>query len=225
MKINLKSLLATSLFISITFSFVAVAQDQEPRFYLRGDLGGTINENTALKEFFGPVTPGSTVKFDPGFRMGVAFGYEVTDWFAGEFETGVMANQINSITDGSVDNATLSNVPLLVNARFQLPNRSRFTPYIGAGVGGAAASINSDSITVGGTRMTGGESTMVFAYQAFGGVRYKINERMGICLAYHYFATTDPEWKVNSTSGVSSDRMKLGGIQTHAITAAFEWRF
>lgn len=225
MRIQLKSWAVIGLFVGTTLSSFAAAQGQESRFYLRGDVGGTLTENTELKSFFGPVAPGSTVKFDPGFRFGVAGGYQVTDWFAGEFETGVMANQINSITDGSADNATLSNVPLLINARFQIPNHSHFTPYFGGGVGGSAAVLNTDSLTVGGTRLTGGESTMVFAYQAFAGVRYNINGRMGICLDYHYFGTTDPEWTADNTFGLSSNQMKFGGIQTHAFTIAFEYQF
>jgi len=221
---NFKPSVLIGLFVGATGCALAAAPVPDSPFYLRGDMGGTLTEDTKLTEFFGPVAPGTTVKFDPGFRMGVTGGYQLTDWFAGEFETGIMVNQIKSITGAAVDDATFSNVPLLLNARFQIPNRSRLTPYFGGGVGGAAATFNADSITLDGTRLTGGQSTMVFAYQAFGGVRYKINDHMGIGLAYHYFGTSDPDWKVDGSSGVSSDRMKFGSIQTHAFTIAFDYR-
>ena len=194
-------------------------------FYVRADVGGTVTEDTTLKEFFGPVAPGTKVKFDPGIRVGLVAGYQLTDWFAGEFETGVMANNIESISGADVDNASFSNVPLLVNAVFRLPGASRFVPYLGGGVGGAAASLNSDHITIGGTTLDGGMSTMVFAYQAFAGIRYRINDRMGINLAYHYFGTSDPDWKASATSGTASEHMQFTSMETHAASIAFEFRF
>src|SRR6266704_6127235 len=105
------------------------AQGQQGRFYVRGDLGGNLTQDTDLKEFFGPVAPGTKVKFDPGFRFGIAGGYQVTDWFAAEAELGWMDNNINSITGASeVHDAWFVNVPFLANAKFQWPNRTPLTP-------------------------------------------------------------------------------------------------
>src|ERR1051326_8099623 len=59
---------------------------QIPGLYFRADGGGNITRDTELKEFFGPVTQGSKVKFDPGPRFGFAGGYFFTDWFALEGE-------------------------------------------------------------------------------------------------------------------------------------------
>src|SRR4051812_10556000 len=80
---------------------------QERGFYFRADLGGTLTGDTELKEFFGPVSSGSKVKFDPGARAGFAAGFQLTEWFAPEIETGVMANSIDSITEASRADAVL----------------------------------------------------------------------------------------------------------------------
>src|ERR1700730_18548603 len=60
------------------------AWGQATKFDVKADVGGNITQDTNLREFFGPVAPGTKVKFDPGFRAGLGGGYNVTDWFAGE---------------------------------------------------------------------------------------------------------------------------------------------
>src|SRR5260370_23140211 len=81
--------------------FVAGAHStwsQSTGFYVKADLGGNVTQDAALNEFFGPVAPGTKVKFDPGFRGGLTGGYQLTDWFAGEVEIGFLENHIDSIT-------------------------------------------------------------------------------------------------------------------------------
>jgi OOP family OmpA-OmpF porin len=226
MKMHVQSLfLAGSFGVLFLYSQTALAQ-QDTRFYVRADAGGTWTHDTALKEFFGPVAPGTKVKFDPGVRFGLAGGYEVTDWFATEGQVGVFANNISSITGASrVDDATFSNVPFLVNVRFQCPNKSRLTPYIGGGVGVSASILDADHIDLAGTTVHGSQSDAVFAYQAFGGVRCRLNERMGLSLEYRYFATGDPEWRADAIFGTVTDRLRFGGAQTHAVSLAFDFRF
>jgi OmpA-OmpF porin, OOP family len=195
---------------------------QETRFYVRGDVGGTITPDTEVKEFFGPVAPGTKIKFDPGVRLGVAGGYQVTDWFAAEAQTGVMANSIKSITGADRVDAVFSNVPFLINARFQCPTRKcPFTPYAGGGLGVSISSIDVDHIDLNGTSIDGAEADAVFAYQAFAGVRYALNPQMGLSLEYRYFATTEPSCDAQNISG----QMGLGRIETHAFTIAFDYKF
>lgn len=213
--------------LAAAFSLVSTsAQAQSGRFYVKGDVGGNWTLDTHLKEFFGPVAPGTAVKFDPGVRFGVAAGYQVTDWFAAEAETGVMANNIKSISGADrVDNASLANVPFLINVRLQCPSKHKIKPYVGGGVGGSASVIDADHIDYGGISMHGSQSDAVFAYQAFGGVRYELNDQMSVSLEYHYFVADSPEWKTDFSSFSESNRMRFGGTQTHAISAAFTYVF
>jgi OmpA-OmpF porin, OOP family len=202
------------------------ALSQGTRFYVKADVGGNITLDADLKEFFGPVAPGTKVKFDPGFRAGATGGYQFTDWFAGEVEVGYLENRIDSITGADrVHNAWFGNVPFLVNGKLQYPNRSPLTPYIGAGVGFSEAIINVGRIDIGGTSLHGDVNDTVFAYQAFAGLRYSLNERMGLSLEYRYFAADGANWQADFTSGTASDTMRMGHTQTHAISVAFDFRF
>ena len=218
----------TLLCVGSGIAFAALtAPGQATGFYVRGDFGGQVTQDVSLQSFFGePLAPNAKVKFDPGIRLAFAGGYHVTDWFGAEVETGVMANNISSITGASrVDNATFSNVPFLLNARFECPSKKfPVSPYFGGGLGMSASSIDADHIDLGGTSYEGSMSTVVFAYQAFGGLRFRINDRMGVSLEYHYFATTDSSWDVGSSAS-TSNKMKIAGTQTHAASVAFVFRF
>jgi OmpA-OmpF porin, OOP family len=195
--------------------------------YLKVDLGGEVAQDTDLKDFFGVAAPGAKVQFDPGVRVGFAGGYQVTEWFSAEFETGVMENRIRSITGADyVDNAYFGNVPLLVNAKLQLPNPSRFTPYIGGGAGGAVSFLDVDGIRMNGVRLQGDSADAVFAWQGFAGVRYAINPWMGLSLEYHYFAADSPNWEADFVHGpVVNNSLRFGQTRIHAVSLAFDFRF
>lgn len=199
---------------------------QSTRFYVKADVGGNITEDTDLKEFFGPVAPGSKVKLDPGVRAGLTGGYQLLDWFAPEVQVGYMENRIDSITGADrIHNAWFGNVPFLLNGKLQYPNSSPVTPYVGAGVGFSEAIINVGRIDIGGTSLHGDIADTVFAWQAFAGLRYKLNDQMGLSLEYRYFAADGARWQADFTQGTASDTMRMGRTQTHAISVAFDFRF
>jgi opacity protein-like surface antigen len=197
------------------------------RFYFGMDMGGALTTDTRVKEFFGAVDPGTKVRLDPGVRVGFVGGYELTDWFSLEGETGIIANNIKSITGADMrGDAALSNIPFLLNARFQLPHgKCPITPYFGGGVGGAASIISLEHhIDLNGVRMRGSDAAGVFAYQAFAGLRYAITDQMGLGVEYHYFATTGPTWSTDS-NGTDTDRLRFLGVQSHAVSVAFDFHF
>ena len=204
----------------------ARAWTQDSGFYVKGDLGGNVTQNTELKEFFGVPVGGSTVKFNPGLRLGAVGGYQLLEWFAPEVETAIMANEIDSIGGATqVHEASFVNVPFLLNGRFQIPTHSPFTPYFGAGVGFSTSIIDVDHITIGGVTIHGDQADTVFAYQAFAGLRYRLNDRISLGLEYHYFAADSPTWGSDFAPTTGPDEMSFGHTRTHAISFAFEFRF
>jgi opacity protein-like surface antigen len=224
MKTNLRliALLAVCSLASVT---CLPAQDYWSRFYIKADAGPAWTQDTDLEEFFGEDVSGAEVKFETALRLGVTFGYLVTSWFAVEAETGFTSGEIDSIRGANRVDAWFSNVPLLFNVRFQYPRDSFIRPYIGAGIGMSFTALDTDPIDYGNTIMWGYEDDVVFAYQFFAGLRFRINERMGIGVEYHYFGTTEPEFDADVGPGFTSDVIRFGKIETHAVTIAFDYRF
>lgn len=211
---------------SVALLLLLPAQAEKNKFYVEGDVGGAVTVDTELKKFFGAtIAPNSEVKFDPGLWLGLRGGYGLTDWFDAEVETGFVANRIESVTGATETEAALTNIPLLLNARFHCPALHRVSPYFGGGLGGSTTILSGDDLVIDGTRMHGSAGGVVFAYQAFGGLRFAINDRMGLSVEYHYFATSSSEMRADITSGTTSDRVRLGGTATHAATIAFDYRF
>lgn len=206
------------------------AQAQSTGFYVRGDLGGNLTPDVKLNDFFGPVAKGTEVKMDPGLRAGVAGGYQFCQWFSAEAQVGFYGNRIDSITGATeVHDANFANVPFLVNVRLQYPNSSRFTPYIGAGAGFSESILDVGRITIpeanGTVSLHGNATDTVFAYQAFAGLRYALNDRMGLSLEYHYFGADSPSWTADFAQGTGSDSLSFGHVQSHAISLAFDFEF
>ena len=122
---------------AVAFLTSALAAVAETPFYITGDLGGTITPSATLSEFFGPVSPGSKVTFDPGFRLGITGGYRITDWLSAEVNSGIMSSKVDSVTDATTLRDTyLSNIPLQAGLRLQWPHFGHFVPFVGASAGG-----------------------------------------------------------------------------------------
>jgi opacity protein-like surface antigen len=204
----------------------AVAQAQEDKFYLKGDLGAAWTMETSLADISRSTGPQSgEVTFDTGARFGAVGGYKVTDWFAVEAELGLCVSPLRS-AEGLAPTVSgeLFNLPFLANVHFQYPNRSRFTPYVGGGVGGSIALLHADPIVLSRNEiftvfrtLQGTESTVVFAYQAFAGVEYALNRNMSVGLEYHFFGTTGPEW--------DAFQIRFGATEVHSASVSFSYRF
>jgi opacity protein-like surface antigen len=169
--------------------------------------------------------PNSQIELNPGMRLGVRGGYGLTDWLSGEVETGFTVNSIDSITGSIESNGTLANVPLLLNARLHLPDNNRISPYLGAGFGLSSTILTGNDIQIGGTRLEGSTADVVFAYQLFAGVDFAINDQMSVGLEYRFFHADESNMSADLAVGTPTDRVKLGEIETHAVTVNFTWRF
>jgi len=212
------------LFLSLALPLVAHSQ---PSVYFKADAGGNLTSDTDLKEFFGQGVAGAKVKFDPGYRLGVGGGYEVCQFFAVEGEIGSIGNNIKSITGAQRVDAWFLNVPFLVNAKLMGPRNWFVRPYIGGGAGGSASILSVDHIDRGALQLHGTDTDVVFAYQGFAGLRFRINDEMGIGVEYRYFHADSPSWSADWDTGVvlPSNQVKFGRSETHAFSVVFDWHF
>lgn len=213
--------------LSLTLMAAALTgHAHENRFYVAGEVGGASASDVRLREFFGqPLAPNAEIRLDPGIRLGIRAGYGLTDWLDSEIETGVTANNIDSITGATVSDGSLANIPLLFNLRLHTPDQSRLSAYLGGGVGCASTILTGDDLVIGATKFDGTAADAVFAYQGFAGLRFAISDRMGLSLEYHYLHTEASNMSADLTVGVPSDRVKLGRTETHSISASVDFRF
>lgn len=204
---------------------------EQNRFYVQADVGGTSASDVELREFFGqPIAANSEISLDPGIRIGIRGGYGLTDWLAAEVETGISANNIDDITGATESSGSIANVPTLLNLRLHVPERYRISPYVGGGFGISSTILSGDDITIthpgGSTTLDGSTADAVFAFQGFGGLRFAINETMGLSIEYRYLHAESSTMDADLiTAGVPSDRVKLGETETHSVSVAFDWRF
>ncbi len=192
-----------------------VIAEENLGFYLGADVGGTIAESTSLKEF-PDAPPGGDVEFHPGARLTLNGGYRFNNWLSLGLETGLM---VNAVKDADI---SVSQVPLMANVEFSVPNKSRLEPFIGGGPGFSASSIYVDDDRLGtGSDVDGGAAEVVFAWQAYGGVRYKWKDSVSVGLVYKYFAAEETEWDVRRTS----QDIRFGRARIHSVSASFQVKF
>jgi opacity protein-like surface antigen len=94
-------------------------------------------------------------------------------------------------------------------------------PYAGAGVGGDASAIDLDNVRAGAFVVDGSAAEVVFAWQAFAGARYRINENMPIGAGYKFFSAEGASYDVRRTFA----DIKLGKACVHSAVVDFTWKF
>jgi opacity protein-like surface antigen len=142
-----------------------------------------------------------SVDTDTGYALGVAAGYKFGKVRA-EAEVGYQKNEVDScsINSSRCRNATgdIKAYTFLVNGYYDFINKTRFTPYLTAGIGVAKVDADVNRIAH--------VDDVDFAYQVGAGVAYAINKNISIDLKYRYldtvedigFENTDPEFSTHN---------------------------
>jgi opacity protein-like surface antigen len=149
-------------------------------------------------------------------------------WLAFEFETGYAFNGLDRLGYDEELDALLFQVPLLANVVVQCNNFGRFKPYVGVGVGGVMSLFMIDDLVTtgsGSVYLEGGESDMVFAYHAFAGMRYEIDDRWSVGLLYRCMGSSAASWEIEDDFGGSFGEIGFDDLVTHSISAQFELKF
>ena len=213
-------------FLLVAAGSLAIAVSTQPghsqNFYFDADMGVALADDVNLRQFVVP-TPGVKLELDPGVRLSVAGGYNFNDFVGVQLETGIIHNEIDGTTSGGNIDASIGHVPMLVDIvfRYDRPD-SRWVPYIGAGAGGDASLIQIDDVMApNGTLVDGEESTVVFAWQLFAGVRYKLNDMMSIGAGYKFYSAEGASWDVEGTGG----EIETDTAEVHSFGVTFNMKF
>ena len=214
-------LAGTSLLLASASAHAAFAD----HLYMDVAAGPAFAQNPTIQS--SPYT-GGELDLDTGLRADVTLGYKICKSFAVELDAGLIWNSVSSINGNSLStfsaSADIYQVPLMVNAIYQLPLKGHLKPYVGAGVGVAIGIFESTGVpglyfpVAGGSQNFNATDT-VFAYQAEIGVKYLLGKHAEFGLAYKFFGTTGYSWNANNSP------LKTDGIITHAVTVSFGVRF
>ena len=182
------------LFMLLMFPGVSLSAAPGP--YISGQLGMAYLTDS---QFSDASAGEGTVKFDLGFAVGVAGGYNF-GWFREEGEIGYQINYIDSFNacsggtcvSGVSSSGERTALSFMANSYVDFYNDSKFSFYITAGVG--VANVVFDHYADSGLKIGNSDSTD-FAYQAGIGIGYAINKNITIDLKYRYFATLDSDFE------------------------------
>lgn len=205
--ISKRSHLFPSVMGGITFLSIVAANAEERGFYFGADLGIATVSDLQLKNLsFGYRY---TAKTDAGPRLSLAGGYDFYEWFGAGMELSVIGS-------GSSD---YWQVPLLANFEFRLPNKSRFIPLIGGGPGAAYRNFSGDN------NVDGHLQDVTFAWQVYGGLRYKVSERSSVGLLYKYLDLPSSGEDNFTWGGDAGYPTRVKGTHTQSVSISFEMRF
>lgn len=136
---------------------------------------------------FTPALQGSAVcgwEFEPGNPLGEG---------RIELEYSRRRNPLDQVTfvEGSVPGSgSLTTDSLLVNFFGVYHDKSRWSPYVGAGFG--AAKIKADLQVTG--QPLSSDAAIVFAYQLGAGCEYALTDNLSLDLGYRYFGSSRPKF-------------------------------
>ena len=218
---------AAALVVVLTRSISAQEnQPYEPVYRAWAEGGVMLPQSTELRSFPG-ASGASKLTLHPGFRVGLGSGYEFTPYFSLDWEIAVLTASVDKASGLQEMDATITQVPFLVNAAFQYQNDTGFTPFVGLGVGVSSAAINVDEARSSTATVSGSDYEFVFAWQATGGVKYAFKKRWGVGVVYKYLWTADTKWNLDTTSSSGSTNQKLDvdGIRSHSVLGFVSYRF
>jgi outer membrane protein OmpA-like peptidoglycan-associated protein len=180
--------------------------------YLGGGLGWNMAEDSEIE---GTGLNGD-VEYDDGWAGFFTFGGKLF-WFRGEGEFGYRANQVDSVSgigDAGGDAKVLS---YMGNLLLDIPTGSSWTPYIGAGIGGARVDLDSVSLPAAGVTVDNDETG--WAWQAIAGVTYQVNDNLGIFADYRYFDTEDIQYRASNGTRFETD------YSAHTVSIGLRYLF
>ena len=193
----------------------------DPKWYAQADIGVSLVNNTDVEQFL--FTTGGEAEFEVGFASGLTVGYHITPWLAAEFQTGYMFNGAEDV------DAWLTQCPFMMNLTYELRKCGKFVPFVGVGAGGMLSILAIDDYFgdgEGGGWVDGSDADFVFAYQAFGGLRYDFNDQMGVGFLYRFRGTGGPSWEVEDWwTGATAGDIEFDDVFSHTFTVLFNFRF
>lgn len=221
-------------------------------WYLRGDLGYSHNSVDGVDYYQAlPTLTGSFEKHDLGanWSIGGGIGYQATDYFrmdvtvdhafAADFDgsSGSATTCSGVVAAGTCsydDTGDLAITTVMANAYLDLGNYSGFTPYVGAGLGGAMlhwSGIRNNEYedadpTNNATTNHRGYGDWRFAYALHAGMSYDLSHNMKLDAGYSYKHIEGGRMFAFESGNANSGQQGFhGDIKVHTVRAGIRWNF
>jgi opacity protein-like surface antigen len=206
----------------------AIAQDGGSSPYLQFHAGANSVSDIAVDVTSGPSTVfNMNTEYGTGYGFGVAGGYDFGE-FRIEGEVAYRTNpgdQANFRTAPSGDlDGEVSALTIMVNAYYDFETNSRFTPYLGAGLGAGQVELDLESRTPGppvGVSGTG----WGFAAQGIAGAGYEVSESVEVFAEARAMTIIAPDvtglGALNPTTGATME----DDYTSYGVFAGVRFRF
>ncbi len=221
---------------------VIIQQPQEEfgqSWYLRGQVGVGINADYDLDYLINPANSNDFAfeqhSIGDTYFIGAGVGYEFNNWLrfdvTGEYRAKTQVKAYGSYTSGGGTfgdyyEGNLKSWVFLANAFVDLGTWECFTPFVGAGVGGAYVTMADLTDTGLGTsgRGTGrNTSQWNFAWALYAGIGYNITKNLNIDLTYRYLSYGEVTDTIDCEGGCNADSYKFSNLHSHDIMIGLRW--
>jgi opacity protein-like surface antigen len=227
---------------------VVVQQEFGSNWYLRGQVGVGMIQSDKMEYQHNPANNPNDFTVDSSsiadtYFIGGGVGYNWNDWLrfdvTAEYRSKANVNALGTYTTACTDalgnpvatcidtyQGYLKSWVFLANAYVDLGTWQCFTPFVGAGIGGAYNSLVdfSDLNTTNGGRGYGrNSSNWSFAWALYAGVAYNVSKNLKVDLSYRYLnygSVTDP---IDCVGGCNADSYKFGNLHSNDIMLGLRW--
>jgi opacity protein-like surface antigen len=178
--VNIRSWLLPSLSVALLVGTATAASAQSGGFYGRIDTGYSF-----VREFDGAdgddsyiIGAGIGYRFMPNLRADVTIGYR------GGYEL----HQADVIGPGSSADADISSWAAMVSIYYDFTNSSRFTPYLGGGIGASRNKLGTATVSQNGANVgfLEGDTKTSFAWQLSAGTAIRLSPGISLDIGYRY---------------------------------------
>jgi outer membrane protein OmpA-like peptidoglycan-associated protein len=191
-----------ALAILLCAPFTSPRADTVPGWYLGAGVIGSQPVHSDTSDIAG-VT--NKVEYDFGWGVMADLGYAWHNGIRLEEEFAYSRSNVNKVNGTTESSGRINNLDLMTNLLYDFQTGTRWTPYIGAGMG--AAAVDADHI---GTLTNGGslnDSDMEFAYQGIAGIAYELSDHWSVQADYRFVGTTEPTFKTTAGGSASIENM------------------
>lgn len=209
MTVSYKPFLTTFAIAVLATTFnPALAQDAG--LYVSGAVGLVDAPSTTVSD-----TTSRKVQFDNGYAGALALGYDYASPWRTEIELARRAVGLDKVA-GANASGDLSAASLMGNVLYDFNIDSRFTPYLGVGVG--AGRVTFDNASPFGASSIDDSDTGL-AMQAIAGASYELDTNLDLFADYRYFTTRNLDMRTVAGNTASFD------VDAHSVMVGLRYSF